>query len=299
MKAAVRKPARRQREARKDVRIVLRAPNPPEYRNGGAAARSDAATQVTIKPIERGFAVLDAFLGEAEWLANQDIALRTGLPKATVSRLAQTLTALGYLTYSEQRRKYRLAVAVLSLGFAAMVDTDVVLQARPLMQKLADDNGVFVALAGRDGLDMIFFENCHSASNSATVGLGVGEHMPMASSPVGWALLACLHENERNYLLDHMRPYHKRDDWMSVRQKLTDAETQIAEKAYCVSSGDWGPDITVVATPLQLADRLPMVLLCAGQSRTLTKARVEQRAGPQLLAMGRQLQKMEAQRAAL
>ncbi|KAF1043170.1 MAG: HTH-type transcriptional regulator TsaQ1/TsaQ2 [Herbaspirillum frisingense] len=293
MKAAVRKPARRV----KDVRIVLRAPNPPEYRNGGAAARGDAPSQGTIKPIERGFAVLDAFLGDAEWLANQDIALRTGLPKATVSRLAQTLTALGYLSYSEQRRKYRLAMAVLTLGFAAMVDTDVVLQARPLMQKLADDNGVFVALAGRDGLDMIFFENCHSASNSATVGLGVGEHLPMASSPVGWALLACLHENERNYLLDHMRPYHKRDDWMAVRQKLTDAETQIADKAYCVSSGDWGPDITVVATPLQLDGRMPMVLLCAGQSRTLTKARVEQRAGPQLLAMRRQLQKMEAQRA--
>ncbi len=287
MSTATRQPhpqAPRQRRARiKDVRLVLRAPHPPGYRAG-----TDAGTvgeSAVIKPVERGFAVLDAFLGTDEWLANQDLAARTGLPKATVSRLTQTLTALGYLGYSEQRRKYRLGVAVLTLGFAAMVDADVVLQARALMQKLADDNGVFVALAGRDGLDMIFFENCHSASSNATVGLGVGEHLPMASSPVGWALLACLHENERNYLLDHMRPYHKRDEWMLLRQKLADAQQQIADKSYCLSTGDWGPEITVLAAPLQLAQRMPMVLLCAGPARSLSKARVEQRIGPQLLAV--------------
>lgn len=287
-KTTPRKPARRPR----DVRIVLRAPHPPGY---GSGVRQAAGTPA-IKPVERGFAVLDAFLGDADWLANQDIAARTGLPKATVSRISQTLTVLGYLTYCDKRRKYRLAVAVLSLGFAAMIDADVVMLARPLMQQLADDNGVFVALAGRDGLDMILFENCHSASTSATVGIGVGEHMPMAASPVGWALLACLHQNERRYLLDHMRPYHRRDEWMGVQQKISDAEAQVNERAYCVSTGDWGPDITVVAAPLKLQDRLPMVLVCAGLAKSLSKARIEQQTGPQLLALTRHLQQAEAAR---
>lgn len=272
---------------------MLRAPNPPDY---PSAERNESRGQ-PIKPVERGFAVLDAFLGDADWLANQDIATRTNLPKATVSRMSQTLTQLGYLTYCERRRKYRLAVSVLSLGYAANVDTDLMQQARPLMQKLADDNGVFVALAGRDGLDMILFENCHSASNPATVGLGVGEHMPMAASPVGWALLACLHQNERSYLQDHMRPYHKRDEWMAVRQKITDAESQIAEKSYCVSTGDWGPDITVVAAPLKLHNLTPMVLLCAGLAKTLSRARIEQKVGPQILGLTQHLQQMEATRA--
>ncbi|WP_034301478.1 IclR family transcriptional regulator [Herbaspirillum sp. RV1423] len=289
MNVAPRKPARRA----KDVRIVLRAPNPPDYPNGA----HNESRGLPIKPVERGFTVLDAFLGDADWLANQDIATRTNLPKATVSRMSQALTQLGYLTYCERRRKYRLAVSVLSLGYAANVDTDVIQQARPLMQKLADDNGVFVALAGRDGLDMILFENRHSASNPATVGLGVGEHMPMAASPVGWALLACLHQNERSYLLDHMRGYYKRDDWMVVRQKITDAELQIAEKAYCISTGDWGPNITVVAAPLTLNQRTPMVLLCAGQEKTLSRARIEQKVGPQMLKLMQHLRRTEASRA--
>ena len=284
---AARRPVRRT----KDVRIVLRAPNPPYY----ASLQRPEAKQPPIRPVERGLAVLDAFLDDTQWLANQDLAARTHLPNATVSRLLQTLASLGYLTYCPRRRKYRLAVSVLSLGYAAIADTEVVLQARPGMQRLADDNGVFVALAGRDGLDMVLFANCHSASNPATVGLAVGEHMPIAASPVGWALLACLHQKERSYLMDYMRRYHPRDEWMAIRRRITDAQAQIAEKRYCLSTGDWGPDITVAAAPLTSRARPPMVLLCAGQSRTLTRARIEQKAGPQLLALAQQLQDREAE----
>lgn len=286
MKAGPRKPPRRA----KDVHIVLRAPNPPEYpapEHGGRSA-------TTIQPVARGFAVLDAFLDSAEWLANQDIAGRTQLPKATVSRLLHTLTTLGHLRYCEQRRRYRLAASVLSLGYAANVDTDVIQHARPLMQHLADEEGVFVALAGRDGLDMVLFENCHSATNPATVGLGIGEHMPMAASPVGWALLACLHQNERNYLLDHLRPWHGRDDWKVIAHKLTEAETQIAAKSWCVSTGDWAAGITVVAMPLKFRESSPLVLLAAGQAKVLNKSAVAHRVGPRMLALRQELQQQMA-----
>lgn len=286
MNGAIRKSSRRI----KDVRIVLRAPNPPHY----AAPEHAGGAATVIKPVGRGFAVLDAFLDGADWLANQDIASRTQLPKATVSRLSHTLTTLGYLRYCERRRKYRLAVSVLSLGYAANVDTDVIQQARPLMQRLADDDGVFVALAGRDGLDMVLFENCHSVSNPATVGLGIGEHMPMASSPVGWALLACLHQNERGYLMDHLRPRHGRDDWRAISQKIADAEAQIAAKSWCMSTGDWAAGITVVAMPLKFRDSSPLVLVAAGQAKALSKVLVAQRLGPSMLALRQELQQMQA-----
>ena len=44
----------------------------------------------------------------------EDIAQRTRIPKATITRLTQTLTAEGFLTRSCQLRKYRLAPAVLA-----------------------------------------------------------------------------------------------------------------------------------------------------------------------------------------
>ena len=284
-KAAVRKAAVRPVE----VRIVLRAPRAP-YREHAAD------NSKLIAPIERGFAVLDAFLAQEPWLANQDIAERTGIPKATVSRLTRTLTELGYLTHSETLRKYRLASAVLDLGYAAMADADVVSLARPSMQDFADDNGVFVALAGRDGLDMILFENCHSAATLATIALGVGEHMPIAASPLGWALLAGLPEAEQAYLLDRMRPHHKRDRWMLLRQRIAEAAAQVAAKGYCASTGDWGADITVVAAPLNIPGRLPMALVCAGSPRLTPRTRLDEQLGRKLVALIGQLKKRAATR---
>jgi len=268
-----------------EVRIILRAPRASHHGHPASAVK-------LIAPIVRGFAVLDAFLGQDQWLSNQEIVDRTTIPKATVSRLTRTLTDLSYLTHSETLRKYRLASAVLDLGYAAMADADVVSLARPLMQDFADNNGVFVAVAGRDGLDMILFENCHSSSTLATIGLGVGTHMPIAASPMGWALLAGLPETERSYLLDHMRRYHKRDRWMLLRQRIVEASDQVAEKGYCASTGDWGADITVVAVPLNVEGRLPMAVVCAGSPRLTNRNKHDEQLGRKLVAMVHVLKKL-------
>jgi hypothetical protein len=45
--------------------------------------------------LARGIAVLRAFELDEQFLGNADIAARTGVPKATISRLTHTLTELG------------------------------------------------------------------------------------------------------------------------------------------------------------------------------------------------------------
>ena len=51
-------------------------------------------------------------------LANGEIAERTGLSRATVSRLTQTLVAAGLLQLDGRHRAYRLAPAVLTFAHA-------------------------------------------------------------------------------------------------------------------------------------------------------------------------------------
>jgi DNA-binding IclR family transcriptional regulator len=58
-----------------------------------------------VTALSRGLDVLRCFGPRDRWLANQDIAKRTGLAKPTVSRLAYTLTKLGFLRYSESTNK--------------------------------------------------------------------------------------------------------------------------------------------------------------------------------------------------
>ena len=64
-----------------------------------------------VTALSRGLEVLRCFGPRDRWLANQEIARRTGLAKPTVSRLAYTLTRLGHLRYSEATNKYALGSA--------------------------------------------------------------------------------------------------------------------------------------------------------------------------------------------
>lgn len=267
-----------------DVRVVLRGP-----RTAFESPRPLPSREL-IAPIERGLAVLSCFRIDDEWLGNQEIAQRTGIPKATVTRLAQTLASEGFLHHSAQLRKYRPAPAVLGLGYATVDNAEIASIARPLMQKLADECGLFVTLAGRDGLDVVLIENCHSATNPMTLALSLGARLPITSSPMGLALLSGLPEVERNYLLDRIRLRYEPEYRLILRRRVADSVEQVGQKGYCVSSGDWGADLVVAAAPLNIDDRPPVAIACAGSARLLTKARLTEFIGPRMANLVQTLQ---------
>jgi len=120
------------------------------------ATRSSSAPgdRKFVTALSRGLDVLRCFGPRDRWLANLDIAKRTGLAKPTVSRLAYTLTKLGFLRYSESTNKYALGSAAITLGFAALGQLDIRRVARPLMQELSEYTKTSVHLAVSDRLSM-------------------------------------------------------------------------------------------------------------------------------------------------
>ena len=66
-----------------------------EIRNTASRRRGSSAAQ--NRSLERGVEILRAFRPGADLLGNGELAERTGLSRATVSRLAQTLVDTGLL----------------------------------------------------------------------------------------------------------------------------------------------------------------------------------------------------------
>ncbi|WP_332451066.1 IclR family transcriptional regulator [Burkholderia ubonensis] len=99
-----------------------------------------AEGDATATPLARGLAILCAFGPDKGWLGNREIALETGIPAPTVSRLLQSLVALGYLHHDDSSRKYALAPAALSLGYAAVADIGAPLGTRDHVDVLAPDS---------------------------------------------------------------------------------------------------------------------------------------------------------------
>src|ERR1700738_2911736 len=166
-------------------------------------APEDIDDRKFVVALARGLDLLRAFRPGETMLGNRDFVARTGLPKATVNRLAYTLTVLGYLRFDDALGKYALDAGVLSLGFALLAGTDTLELARPHMRSLAREVGAAVSLGCRDGLDMIYLETIRSET-ALTLGLAPGSRLSMLTSSMGRAYLAVQEPDQRAALLEEL-----------------------------------------------------------------------------------------------
>jgi DNA-binding IclR family transcriptional regulator len=262
---------------------------PPLAESGRpAAARRD---RNFIEPLARGLSILQAFTPQDCWLGNLEVAARVNLPNATVNRLLKSLTRLGYLSFSPQLRQYQLAAPVLSLGYAAVANNSVRQLMHWHMQQLADNANVLAILGQRDRLDIVLLEICHSNSSLVTLRLEQGVRVPIAETAMGWALMAALPDDEREYLLTHIKRSYG-DRWAEIEHNIQRAFGQIRRNGYCASLGVWRSEITTVAVPLIPADRsAALVLGCANAGPYLPMNRIAQEIGPTLVTLAKRLSK--------
>jgi DNA-binding IclR family transcriptional regulator len=252
------------------------------------ALNGPGADRQFVEALGRGLEVLRAFRrGDAE-LSNQDFAARTGLPKATVSRLTYTLSKLGYLAYNYKTGYYRLAAPVMSLGYTDLADLGVRRLAKPMMQALADHAGAPVALGARDRLSMIYLECCKSAS-AITLSIEVGAHIKLASSSLGRAYIAGLPLAERQELLSALAE-HEAENWSQVEDGILEAIETYEAVGYCLSIGNWKSDVNSVGVPFCPSDGSPVLAFnCGGPSFLLDRERLTQDVAPRLVELVRSL----------
>lgn len=242
-----------------------------------------------IEPLARGLSILQAFRSDDHWLGNLEIASRVGLPNATVNRLLKTLAGLGYLAYSPQLRQYRLAAPVLSLGYAAVANSPSQGLLRRDMQALADATNTCVMLGQRDRLDIVLLEICRSNTSLVTLRLEKGERVPIAETAMGWALMASLPSEEREYLLTHIQQKHE-EKWGRFEHKIHRGLSQFDRTGYCVSLGAWRSEITTAAVPLVPANRsTALVIGCASVSAYMSTNRISREIGPALVSLAKRM----------
>lgn len=239
--------------------------------------------------LARGLDVLGCFRTGDALLGNGDLAERCGLPKSTVSRLAQTLARLGYLRYVADAAKYRLGSSSLALGSAMLSGLAIRQLARPMMQEVADFSMAVVALGVRVELGMIYIEVCrHKAA--LTLSLDVGSRVPIANTAMGRAYFAAAGEDERDDILRELRATEHAGS--PRRRRALEACVEQHRKAGCCHSfGEWQPDVNGIAIGFRPGGGLPaMAINCGGPSFNLPREFLLDEVRPRLASVVRRLE---------
>lgn len=240
-----------------------------------------------VTALARGMELLRCFSPQESLLGNQQLAAKSGLAKATVSRLTYTLSKLGYLRKHPASGKYQLDVGVLSFGYHMLSNLSIRSAANAFMVELATHAHAAVALAARDRLQMIYIDVVHGQSN-LTTRRQVGYQMPIHLTSIGRACMAAMSDADRETVLDEIRSQNPAD-WLDIRRALERAFKDYADYGYCLSIGEWQRDVNSVAVPYFHPEHGLLAFNCGGPSFVLPREKLEDDIGPRLKHMVNQL----------
>lgn len=237
--------------------------------------------QVTMA-MARGLDVLRAFAADDEWLGNQELAARTGLPRPTVTRATNTLVEAGFLQPDAVSQKFCLGPAVLVLAgrvtrFAALRSL-----IRPVMAELARESGASIGAVHVEGGELVYFEYCRSQGPVA-LSLAVGSRGAVLHSAAGSALLGAATPAERRQLIEEAG--QGRGIAAQLREQARRGAAELGETGHCRSFGLWHPEVNSIAVPWRLpVTGLLVAFTAAGPAYAMPPERLETQVAPRLRA---------------
>lgn len=239
--------------------------------------------------LAHGLALLESFDGSHASLNNKELAQRSGLSKATVSRLTSTLEAHDLIAFDSSERSYRLSSAALTLGYPLLTGLDIRRKARQYMKQLADELGGSVSLGVRDRTRMIYIETCRS-SNPIAFRPDVGAALPILQTAMGRAWLAAVPETLRQKIIQSLR-VQAPADWALWSGSVGPSIDHLRHYGFCVTHAEWQPDVCAVAVPLQTpADGEPIIINCGVPLRGLRAGELENKVAPKLISLARYIE---------
>jgi IclR family mhp operon transcriptional activator len=154
-----------------------------------------------IRSFARGLAVLSALNrhGSATALT---LAQDTGVPRATVYRLLQTLLQEDFISRGTADERFHLSLKVRSLSEGFEGEQWVTTIAGPAVVELTRRISWPCDVSALDGLNMVVHETTHRIAPLSIDRNMVGQELPLLGSSSGLAYMAFAPKQERDTLLD-------------------------------------------------------------------------------------------------
>ena len=180
------------------------------------------AEQMSVQSVERTFRLIE-ILSEQKEMSIKALSDASGLHKATVFRLLNTLSCLGYVTQNPQTEQYGLTSRFLRLSSRFLEHLDVRTEVHPILEALSADCGETVHLVERNDCHVVYIDKIEAAKSSIRMVSRIGLSLPMPCTAVGKAILATFSDTEIRRIWD------KCDIQKKTENTITDFDSFLRE----------------------------------------------------------------------
>jgi DNA-binding IclR family transcriptional regulator len=249
------------------------------------SSTSRASADAGVKSASRTLDLLEALAKSDRAVAHSVLALRTAIPKSSLTQLLRTLEARAYVESLGPNGPYRLGPSALHLVRHGLDVQRVVVAARASMQQLTAD---FRTSSGLNVLHGDFVERVHGVTAPDTVGFAMheGVRAPLYASSSGKLFLAHMKSEELESYLQRveLRPITSRS-LKSTGELRREVELARVERA-AYSRDEFTTGIVGLSVPLMNAhSRMVAALGLAVPSSDFEARRVSLLAGLQSAAL--------------
>jgi IclR family transcriptional regulator, pca regulon regulatory protein len=204
-----------------------------------------------IESLAKGLRVLGLFSERRPALRMTELAEASGLPMPTLFRIVATLADEGYLEQLPDGR-YRPGSKVLTLGFAALQDQDLVLAATPSLHALADLTKQTVNLGVLSGDRVLYLVRLRNTDELVTANIQVGSTLPAVYGSMGKVLLASLDPAQLGAVLSAGSfPSGAGPNAITSRTALDQQLGQIRQRGYAVQDQEVAYGLRSIAAPVR------------------------------------------------
>ena len=187
-------------------------------------------------------------LGQAtEPLGLSAIAKRLEISPSSCFNILKTLVEEDFATFNSTTKRYTIGLGVVQLARQALSRDAVVLAARPILQRLAEDMDAAVALWRVTGKERLTLVTLSEGESAARIHMAVGQRQPIGAGAAGRAILGArpISEAELRKAFDTVR-------WQGALDFLTyrDEVAAVRRQGYALDIDQMFQGITTLSAPI-------------------------------------------------
>src|SRR5690554_2727517 len=204
-----------------------------------------------LRTLARGAAVLD-LLAENDYLVLKDVSVALELDTSTVYRILRTWTAVGYLEYDSESKRYYAGIDLMRLANKArnssgLPDIETRLQQ---LNREVEQTVSFSVLAGR----FVLYIARVVANKALTYQVEIGKTLLAYATSAGHVLLAHRPVEEVKALYTEPNLLGFTETTVTTRDGLLESLSLVREQGYAINRGQLGASVTALAVPAKDRD---------------------------------------------
>ncbi len=203
---------------------------------------------MTLQTVDRALAVLEMLAIQP--MNIQELEVKTGWNRTTVTRLVQTLAAREYIEKAETTNRYRVGLKVVEIGSIRLNQMELKTEAIPFLRELSQKLNQVCHMGQLSHGEVVYIEKIEPIA-SIRMYSAIGKRVPMHTTALGKMLASDLADDEILSILERKGMRRYTDHTIVDEKAYLEEIARVRSQGYATDNAENEADIYCIAAPVK------------------------------------------------